>query len=233
MEMSQLDYIKAAKEEGSSRESMVETCLYKNIPSNKNDMNKLVERSAVCCSIGSFLIALVVIIVGVLESQSFYLNIMKVVGVIAISFWIILVTTTLLRLLRLLTPKQGEYEETDISDSKRITEEKYRGDAMIVGAAKIHEKLEEYLNRNYKDIEYWEIASSVLETKITGNDNGASDYYKVTVDYKRTGDTSSRTALVKAEPNTGEIIGFKEGLNKARFLDAFKKKVEEDKQSQV
>ena len=224
MEMSQLDYIKAAKEERSSRESMVETCLYKNIPSNKKYMNKLVERSTVCCSIGSFLIALVVIIVGVLESQSFYLNIMKVVGVIAISFWIIWVTTTLLRLLRLITPKQGEDEETDIPDSKRITEEKCRGDTMIVGAAKIHEKLEEYLNRNHKDIEYWEITSIVLETRITGNDNGASGYYKVTVDYKRTGDTSSRTALVKAEPNTGEIIGFKEGVNKARFLDAFKKK---------
>lgn len=96
------------------------------------------------------------------------------------------------------------------SNSKGITEEK------------LHEKIGEFFNRNYKQDIKWEIASL---TKITSNDNSDLDYYKVKVNYKRTGDTYSRSASVKVDSNTGQIIGFKECLNEARFLAAFKKNI--------
>ena len=113
------------------------------------------------------------------------------------------------------------------SNSKGITEEKYEGDAMV-GGAKLHEKIGEYLNMNYNIKGEFEIASL---TKTTSNDNSDLDYYKVKVNYKRTGDTYSKSASVKVDSNTGEIIGFKECLNEARFLAAFKKNIRSQNQN--
>lgn len=110
------------------------------------------------------------------------------------------------------------------SNSKGITEEKYEGDAMV-GGAKLHEKIGEFLNGIYKDIKgEFEIASL---TKITSNDNSDLDYYKVKVNYKRTGDTYSRSASVKVDSNTGEIIEIIEikSLNRDSFLAVFQRKV--------
>lgn len=79
---------------------------------------------------------------------------------------------------------------------------------MVVGATTIHKKLEEYLLRNYKDIEEWRITFCVLETKFETDE---PDYYKVNVEFRRKGDKWGKTALVKADPETGEITEFKEG----------------------
>jgi len=79
---------------------------------------------------------------------------------------------------------------------------------VVVGATTIHKKLEEYLKRNYLDIEEWRITFCVLETKLK---TGEPDHYKINIEFRRKGQTLDRVALAKADPNTGEIIEFKEG----------------------
>jgi hypothetical protein len=79
---------------------------------------------------------------------------------------------------------------------------------VVIGATTIHKKLEEYLTRNYKDLEEWRITFCVLESDIVTD---KPEYYKVNVEFRRKGDKYGRVALVKVDPNNGEIIEFKEG----------------------
>lgn len=79
---------------------------------------------------------------------------------------------------------------------------------MVVGVTTIHKKLEEYLKRNYPDIEEWRITFCVLEPKPKTDEPG---YYKININFRRKGQILDKAALAKADPNTGEIIEFKEG----------------------
>lgn len=79
---------------------------------------------------------------------------------------------------------------------------------MVVGVTTIHKKLEEYLKRNYPDIEEWRITFCVLEPNLQ---TGEPDHYRINISFRRENQVVDRVALAKADPNTGEIIEFKEG----------------------
>ena len=77
---------------------------------------------------------------------------------------------------------------------------------MVVGIDVVHKKMAEYLRANYGDklesfeIPYVSLYSSEKET-----------YYRIEVRFKKKDDPLWRSAIAKADPETGDIIMFKEG----------------------
>lgn len=79
---------------------------------------------------------------------------------------------------------------------------------MTVGAGEVFDKVKQYLEKNYPDLEsvtmpYCSLYESTLEKKT---------YYRVQISYKRKGDSWNRSAILQANPNTGEIEMFKDGF---------------------
>lgn len=79
---------------------------------------------------------------------------------------------------------------------------------MTVGAGDVFEKVKQYLEKNYPNLEsftmpYYSLYESMLEKK---------KYYRVEIAFKRKGDLFNRSAILKANPETGEIEMFKEGF---------------------
>ena len=79
---------------------------------------------------------------------------------------------------------------------------------MTVGATEVFEKVKQYLQKNYPDLEsftmpYCSLYESVLEKK---------KYYRVQVNFKRKGDILTRSAILQANSETGAIEMFKEGF---------------------
>lgn len=71
-----------------------------------------------------------------------------------------------------------------------------------MGASLIYEKVKEYMEKNYRDAEEWRISLCILED---------AGYYKVNVEFCRRGDPFVKTAMIKADASTGDIIEFREG----------------------
>ena len=69
---------------------------------------------------------------------------------------------------------------------------------MTVGATEVFEKVKQYLQKNYPDLEsftmpYCSLYESVLEKK---------KYYRVQVNFKRKGDILTRSAILQANSET-------------------------------
>jgi hypothetical protein len=74
---------------------------------------------------------------------------------------------------------------------------------MVVGASTIHDKIKEFIEKNYKEIEEWRIPFCVLDED--------ERYYRVNIEFRKKGEYFGKTASLKVDADSGEIIEFKEG----------------------
>ncbi len=79
---------------------------------------------------------------------------------------------------------------------------------MTVGAGEVFDKVKQYLQKNYPNLEsltmpYCSLYEGIFEK---------TRYYRVQVSYRLKGDTFNRSAILQANPDTGEIEMFKDGF---------------------